>query len=635
MKYRMVIIFALVLFASHSAFAADQPQRTHLITPEDYFSLATITSVAVSPGGNLVAYTEQRWEPPEATRNADLWVVDAETGRNLRLTFDRAWESGPRWSADGRFIYYTAGYHRAGEENPPYDGSTQVWRIAPTGGDPQAVTRVRGGIGHFDLAGNAVYYTTSESTVGDEWSDLRARFPDLEYGHGVTPFDAVWKLDLQSWRAETVVEPTRVIHGLDVSSDGKIAMVTTSDDEQIHVEGWSEVWVADPETGQTLTVTPPSWRHMHLSPYGWLNDLEWSADGRALAYSVDFDGFPTVLYVAEWEDGEPYVSQIEKPGRISAKGGIVKWRGSGRDLAFLGEEKARSRVYILEDLEDGVPGGTSVVSPGDLAVDAFGFDSKGGTPTIVTSTLTNPPDIYTVDAKGKLNRLTKVNPQVDTWILPTIEVVSWTSADGTPVDGILELPAGYEPSDGALPLVVEIHGGPTSASRFEMRFWIYGRTLMAANGYALLSPNYRGSTGYGEEFMTDLIGHENDRDVADIMSGVDALIERGIADPDRLAVMGWSNGGFLANCLITTTDRFKAASSGAGVLDQNMQWATQDTPGHNINFMDAALPWQNSKAYAEASPLHGLGRVATPTLIHVGGNDPRVLRCTPGPSTGR
>ena len=201
--------------------------------------------------------------------------------------------------------------------------------------------------------------------------------------------------------------------------------------------------------------------------------------------------------------------------------------------------------------------------------------------------------------------------------------MTWTSGDGTPVEGILELPPGYQPSDGPLPMIVQIHGGPTSATRFELRFEIYGRTLMASNGYALLSPNYRGSVGYGDAFLTDLIGHENDLDVEDILAGVDAMTGRGVADPDRLGVMGWSNGGFLTNCLITRTDRFKAASSGAGVLEQSMQWATQDTPGHNINFM-GGLPWQAPDAYRRASPLFGLGGATTPTLIHVGGDDPRV-----------
>jgi dipeptidyl aminopeptidase/acylaminoacyl peptidase len=124
--------------------------------------------------------------------------------------------------------------------------------------------------------------------------------------------------------------------------------------------------------------------------------------------------------------------------------------------------------------------------------------------------------------------------------------------------------------------------------------------------------------------MTDLIGRENDIEVEDILKGVDAMVERGIAEPNRLAVMGWSNGGFLTNCIITKTDRFKAASSGAGVVDMMIQWGTEDTPGHVINFMQGSLPWQNPAEYLESSPSYSLHRVTTPTIIHVGENDERV-----------
>jgi dipeptidyl aminopeptidase/acylaminoacyl peptidase len=243
---------------------------------------------------------------------------------------------------------------------------------------------------------------------------------------------------------------------------------------------------------------------------------------------------------------------------------------------------------------------------------------------IVTSTLTDPSDIYRVGTGGGLERLTQVNPQIDSWKLPQIRLVSWTSSDGREVEGILELPPDYTPESGPLPMVVELHGGPTSATEYKFRFWIYGRTLLAARGYALFSPNYRGSTGYGDQFLVDLVGRENDIDVKDILTGVDAMVERGIADPGRLGVMGWSNGGFLTNCLIGSTRRFRAASSGAGVIDQVIQWGIEDTPGHVINFMEGHLPWADPQEYAAGSPLYSLNRVGTPTLIHVGQSDPRV-----------
>src|SRR5262249_61265189 len=120
--------------------------------------------------------------------------------------------------------------------------------------------------------------------------------------------------------------------------------------------------------------------------------------------------------------------------------------------------------------------------------------------------------------------------------LPIFQVVSWKGARGDAVEGVLELPPDYKPGQ-KVPLVVEIHGGPTTATYFHLQYAIYGRTLLPAKGYAVLSPNYRGSTGYGDKFLTDLVGHENDVEVEDILRGVDALVERGIADPKRLGVM--------------------------------------------------------------------------------------------------
>ena len=191
------------------------------------------------------------------------------------------------------------------------------------------------------------------------------------------------------------------------------------------------------------------------------------------------------------------------------------------------------------------------------------------------------------------------------------------------MEGILELPPEYKTGDGPLPTVVTIHGGPTASSKYEFRYWIYGRTAFAAKGWAVLDPNYRGSTGYGDKFLIDLIENKNNLDVQDILSGVDMLVERGIADPERLSVTGWSNGGYLTNCLIEATDRFKAASSGAGVFDTVMQWSIEDTPGHVVNY-SGGLPWESAAKMHASSPLYNVNRVVTPPLIHVGENDARV-----------
>jgi dipeptidyl aminopeptidase/acylaminoacyl peptidase len=433
----------------------------------------------------------------------------------------------------------------------------------------------------------------------------------------------VWKLDLENWRAEKLVDEKRVIHDMAVSPDQKrIAVLTTPDESLLTKEGWSRLDVYDASTKEVSILTEDGWRKDHPSPYGWLDSVSWSADGKALAFTISFDGYPTKVYVTEWSGLQASLRELERPNGVTVTGGTVQWRGGSRDLYFIGQKRARARVLGIAEVRNGGQGEDLTLTKGDVAVTAFSVAPAGDPLAVVLSTVTHPRDLFLVSTPGELQRLTKVNPQVDTWKLPQISLVTWEGANGDEVEGILELPPDYEPGK-PLPMIVEVHGGPKMASLLRLRFWIYGRVLPAAKGYAVLSPNYRGSSGYGDKFMTDLIGRENDIEVEDILTGVDAMVERGIADPDRLGVIGWSNGGYLTNCLITKTDRFKAASSGAGILDMVIQWGTEDTPGHVVNYMQG-LPWANPEAYEKASPLYILDKVRTPTLIHQGGNDARV-----------
>jgi dipeptidyl aminopeptidase/acylaminoacyl peptidase len=618
---RSLVAWLLLL----SLVRAAEPVRDHAIDVDDYFTLATVTQLAVSPDGGHVAYVEQRWEGDAEMRNADLWVVDVATKTRRRLTFDRAEEAAPRWSPDGRHLYFTAGVRRPGDDAPPHDGKTQVWRVAADGSGLQAVTRVKEGIGRYDLSadGRALYHTVVTEGTDEEWKDLRTRYKDLDYGHGVTKFTQVWRLDLESWRAEKLVDERRVVTAMSVSPDqSRIAMVTTPDDELLHLEGWSRVDVWNAATRTVETVTPEGWREDHGSPFGWIEGPAWSADG-ALAFAVDFDGHPCRVYACEWTGGKPRTWELRRPAGVSVIGTSLAWRGPARELCFLGEQRARARVHAIADVRGGGQGADRVLTPGDHAVSAFHLPASGTPLGVIDATVTDPPDVYLVRENAACERITKVNPQVDSWKLPRISLVQWQAPDGREVEGILELPPDAKPGE-RLPMVVEIHGGPTASSLLQLQYWIYGRVLLPAKGYAVLSPNYRGSTGYGDDFLEELLGRENDVEVADILSGVDACVARGIADPDRLGVMGWSNGGYLTNCLVARTDRFKAASSGAGVVDQVIQWGTEDTPGHVVNFMGGRLPWAEPDAYRAASPMYGLDRVRTPTLLHVGELDARV-----------
>jgi dipeptidyl aminopeptidase/acylaminoacyl peptidase len=613
-----------VLLATAAALGAEL--RDHTIVPEDYFEIATVYAVEVSPDGRLAAWVESRWGEGKEGRRNDLWVVDVKEGGRRRLTFDGFGAAQPRWSPDGDWIFLLGRMDRS-EDAPPYDGTRQVWRVSPAGGAPQPLTRADKGVADYDLApdGAAIYYTVSEQVYDEEWRDLRQEFGDLEYGHGVTDKHVIRELDLENWREREVRGANDVIHELRISPDGtRLGLIVTDDEETIFKEGWSRVTVLDLASGQTEIVTPQEWRADHPSPFGWLENLAWAADGRALAFTIAYDGYPTRIYLAEWLDGALQLQLVARPGRVDCSGGL-RWKGKGRTLCYLGEELARVRVIAVEGVAEGRQGDSRELVEGDVVVGAYGFSADGKSLVAAWETPTTLNDLHLVKKPDRHERLTDLNPQVATWKLPRIEHVSWTGADGEECWGILELPPDYRPEDGPLPFVVELHGGPKASTQYRLRLWIYGRALLPAEGYGLLSPNYHGSTGYGDEFLTALIGRENEIEVTDILAGLDAMIDRGLADPARVGVMGWSNGGYLTNCLITAApERFRAASSGAGVVDMVIQWGIEDTPGHVINYMEGNLPWQNYEHYIKASPLYLLDRVRTPTLIHVGGADPRV-----------
>ena len=617
---------SLVLLGAWATDATFAAERTHDITVEDYFTQASITECALSPDGSRVAYTEQRWQGPKEPASSDLWVVDGQTKAIQRLTFDPASDAHPCWSPDGQYLYFTSEPKRDPAATPPDAAKTQVWRLQLASGRIEPVTRVDGGIVAYRLSANgqSLYYTTSKEHTIEEWKDLRKEFADLQYGHGVHKVSSLSKLDLTTWRTTLLLDEQRHIDSFDVSPDEtRIAMVTIPNERLISREGWSRVDILDTATSKVTTLPDDLWRKEAPSPYGWLLEPTWSGDGRHLAFLVGFDGYPAELLVTNWNEETPRTRRMPRPEDVYLEGGI-RWRGMSDEVCYLGDVRATIKVCSARGVDTDQPT-AHVLTPPDTVMHAFSFDQQGERLALVQTGLTYSRDVFlsTAGEDAKPTRLTKVNPQVDTWKLPQLSRVSWKGAHGDTVEGVLELPSEYQPGT-KLPLIVCLHGGPTGSDIYGMKFSIHGHTLLAAKGYALFCPNYRGSTGYGDKFLAELIGHKNEIEVEDILKGIDALIERGIADPDRLGVMGWSNGGYLTNCLITGTHRFQAASSGAGVFDMTIQWGEEDTPGHVINYMQGQ-PWQQPAEYQQTSPLYQIkDTFRTATLIHVGEKDERV-----------
>ncbi len=223
-------------------------------------------------------------------------------------------------------------------------------------------------------------------------------------------------------------------------------------------------------------------------------------------------------------------------------------------------------------------------------------------------------------------KITKVYDFLDQeFQLPRQEAIRWKGDDGETVEGLLFYPLDYKERK-RYPLIVQTHGGPASSDKFGFGRWRSYTQVATAMGYVVFQPNYRGSTGYGDRFLRDMVGHYYRQSHLDVMAGVDYLIERGLVDGDRMVKMGWSGGGHMTNKIITYTDRFKAASSGAGAVNWISMYGQSDVRIYRTPWF-GGTPWQKDApidVYWEHSPLKDIHRVKTPTLILVGENDVRV-----------
>jgi dipeptidyl aminopeptidase/acylaminoacyl peptidase len=620
----------LILWLALVAPLAAQPAavRDHAITVDDYATLAAITQFAVSPDGSQVTYCEGRWDRAEDNRRTDLWVVSTDgKGKPRRLTGERANDRQPKWAADGKSVFVLANRKRAGETKAPYDGTTQVWRVALDGSDPKPVTRIAGGVAGYDYApkADAVFYATDTSATDDDsFTKLRSKYANPEYGHGKRKTSEVHKLDLTTWRAEKVIGEGRYVREFAATADGqRVGMITAADDTVIRSEGEARVDVWDAAVGKVVAADE-SWRKTAASPWPWLENLAWSPDGKRLAFCSIFDAYPAEIIIHTLQGATWTAGRLKRDPSVQIRGygSPLRWKADG--LMLLVDQRGLSKLAVV------TPDDQIAIFDKEHERSIGAFEVAGANSALIS---TKPSGLakleYGTAESG--HHTFDPNTHAANWKLPAISRVFWKAPDGTEVGGVLELPPDYKKGD-KLPLVVGIHGGPTTASYAEQSFDPHnGRLYFAANGYAALYPNYRGSTGYGDKFVTDLIGNENDIEVKDILAGIQHLIKEGIADPDRIGVMGWSNGGYLTNCLITRKDspvKFKAASSGAGILDCVAEWGFNDEPAYPTVFKKGH-PWETPDIYRKTSPTYGLGNVTTPTLIHVGGNDER---CPPGHS---
>ncbi|MGH9202452.1 MAG: prolyl oligopeptidase family serine peptidase, partial [Vicinamibacterales bacterium] len=296
------------------------------------------------------------------------------------------------------------------------------------------------------------------------------------------------------------------------------------------------------------------------------------------------------------------------------------WSADGRHILFVAGKRAYSEAFSFD-----VAAGKYTQLTRERTLQ-YGSRSRDGNVIAVTmDSAESPGEVYVTDSSfASFRKLTDTNPQAARFALGQTEVVTWKSSDGVEVEGVLLKPVGFE-SGRRYPLLVVAHGGPAGAFTNGYRVGgLEGGQLWAGRGWAVFYPNPRGSTNYGEKFLQANVNDWGGGDYRDIMTGVDALIARGVADPDRLAHIGWSYGGYMTAWVISQTTRFKAAMVGAGLTNMASMYGTNDIPNVLVTYFGGILDKETMPLYAARSAMSFIENITTPTLILHGANDERV-----------
>ncbi len=587
----------LTVLLSCLACAAGTTAQVASPTVDQILSLKRAGPPQISPDARFVAYTIQRTNWDENAYETDIWLADTRTGVSRQLTAGKKSSTAPAWSPDATRLAFIS----------DRSDKRQIYVIDPQGGEAEALTSVEDGISSFAWApdGRTIAYTATEP------KSAAAKERDTKYGEFqvVDADPRMTQLFLLTVATRATRQLTRgpfTVGRYAWAPDGtRIAF-----DHQINSSPGSSgtadisvVTVADGATRDLVTQAGPDTHPV------------WSPDGSQIAFETSMAN-PAYYYanhpiaVVAAGGGTPTVLT----GAFDEDPSIVAWKPNG--LFFTSGERTYAYLYRL-DVETRA---IAKVHPVDRTVtSACTLSNDGGTSACLRADASSMAEVFVGD-----RRVTNLNAQTAAWPGGTLEVVSWKSQDGTAIEGVLHKPADFNPA-AKYPLLVVVHGGPTGVSRaIPFTSTIYPIDVWVPRGVLVLEPNYRGSADYGEKFRSLNVRNLGIGDAWDVLSGVDALVARGLVDANRVGVMGWSQGGYIAAFLAThDAARFRAISVGAGISDWMTYYVNTDIHPFTRQYLKAT-PWDDPDIYAKTSPMTYIKRAGTPTLIQHGATDQRV-----------
>lgn len=612
--------FGLVLllrFCAAAAFAQAPAKR--LLTIDDVFRGLEIADPQVSPEGRWVAYTVA-WMDREADKlRSAVWMVDWEGKESLRMSYGPGQDTEPRWSPDGKYLSFLSARSA--------DGRTQVWALDRRGGEARPLTDVKGDISAYEWSPDGkrlvlVMQAPEQDPAGGAEAKAAAPKPIVidryafkqDWVGYVKSSDRqrLFLFDVESGKLDALTGETKYEETDPAwSPDGKsLAFISnrTGDPDRT---GTSELYIMEARAGaaprKLLAFYAPD-----------TQKLVWSPDGRTLAFVQGFEPKyyaynQARLTVTPAAGGEPRVLTAE----LDRNATYAEFTPDGSALTFLVEDN--QRTYIGRMAVGG--GKIERLGPGGEVVSEIACG--GGRMAAAAATDSLATEIYAFE-NGALRKLTGHNDALLAEVrLGAVEDMVFRSKDGAEIHGLIVKPPDAQAGK-KYPALLWIHGGPNMQDDHALTFGLYPlqleRQLLAARGYVVLAVNYRGSSGFGSAFTRSIFADWGNKEVDDLLAGVEEAVRLGVADPDRLGIGGWSYGGILTDATIARDGRFKAAVSGAGSANQiAMYGGDQYTMQYEH---ELGPPWRNLEVWLKVSfPFFHADRIRTPTLFIGGAND--------------
>jgi dipeptidyl aminopeptidase/acylaminoacyl peptidase len=626
------------------------------ITLDEYLNTTDISEARLSPDGSSAVIATDAPDWKNSVYRHDLWIWNAQSG--LRPLTRSAGEEDPKWSPDGKWIAFLSDRSLPGDDASADPESTsdstkpkRIWMISTTGGEPLPLysEKLEAHTFAWSPDGAAIYFSVQDPLNHEQAEAHETEWQDVIRWREQNRGDVLLKADVApaianalatplpngaaaaktaKGRADTIpasplpagasvlTKSAVAIDEIAPSPNGKsVAFLTGPIHRRIENPSDYEIYVVASVGGEARQLTH---NQALESKIRWASDSRWlhfvvqAAAGSLEGSYRDVQGR---LYRIDSE-----TAKIERLG-ASFDGSFDQFAllPDGRELA-LGLKGTETQVYQVED-------NRATKLPG-LAGSYAGLESadKSNSLLVRHSSVNEPAQAYlAVDPlhPDQVKALTNFNPIFGERVQPELQPYTWQSDDGRTVEGVLIFPPGKKGAK-HLRMLTLIHGGPADADgdRFGAD-WYDWATLAADRGWLVFRPNYRGSSGYGDDFMLEIAPHLVSKPGRDILTGVDALVKDGYADPDHLAVGGYSYGGYMTNWLLTQTTRFRSAVTGAGAVEHAANWGNDDETWDDAWYL-GGQPWQNPELYQSEAALFRFDKVKTPTHLVQGAADIRV-----------